>query len=67
MNDATGSTLQYPDRNAISEALAILKVSRATLYKRIAAGLLKITKDGRRSFVTGAEIARYLAACEAES
>lgn len=51
-------------RNSIEETCAILKISRPTLYTRIAAGLLKITKDGRRSFVTASELERYLASCE---
>lgn len=49
-----------PHRNTIEEALAILKVSKPTLYRRIAQGLLKVTKDGARTFISGAELVRYL-------
>ena len=53
-----------PHRNTIEEALVILKVSRPTLYKRVHAGLLKLVKDGKRSFISGTELARYMSECE---
>src|SRR5271169_1352976 len=45
------------------EAARILRLSRAALYQRIQAGQLRIQKDGRRSFVTAAELQRYVASC----
>lgn len=54
-----------PLRNTIDETCHILKLSRATLYQRIRAGLLQTTKDGARTFVSGAEIERYLSRCSA--
>lgn len=54
----------FPPRNTVAETLAILKISRPTFYERVKHGQLKITKDGGRTFVSGSEIARYLAACE---
>ncbi len=47
-------------RFEISEAAHILRISRATLYDRIKAGKLKAQKDGRRSFITEAELRRYV-------
>jgi excisionase family DNA binding protein len=45
----------------INEAARILRLSRATLYERIRAGQLRVQKDGRRSFITAAELQRYVA------
>lgn len=59
--------LRLPQRFSVPEVLEVLKISRPTLYARVKAGLLRVTKDGGRTFVTGAELARYLAACEASS
>jgi hypothetical protein len=46
-------------RFEIAEAARILRISRATLYLRIGAGLIEILKDGRRTFVTATELQRY--------
>ncbi len=54
-----------PHRNTVEEALVILKLSRATLYQRISDGLLRVTKDGGRTFISGAELQRYMKACDA--
>ncbi len=48
-------------RFEISEVAHILRLSRATLYERIRGGEIKTQKDGRRSYVTAAELHRYLA------
>jgi len=45
----------------IPEATRILRLSRATLYERIRAGLIKTQKDGRRSYITAEELQRYVA------
>lgn len=58
---------RFAERNTVKETCAILKLSRSALHKRIKAGLIAITKDGARTFISGAEIARYLAACEAST
>lgn len=58
---------QLPHRNTIEEAAAVLKVSIPTLYRRVAQGLLKTTKDGGRTFISGAELVRYMAACDVSS
>ena len=55
---------KFPRRNTITEAVEILKISRALIYVRIKAGQLRVTKDGARTFISGAELERYLAACE---
>jgi len=48
-------------RFEIPEAARILRMSRAALYGRIQEGELKLQKDGRRSYITAAEIERYVA------
>ena len=45
-------------RYSINQAIAYLGSSRATVYKNISAGTLKIIKDGKRTFVPGSEIVR---------
>jgi hypothetical protein len=44
----------------ITEASRILRMSRASLYERIRLGAIKSQKDGRRSYVTAAELQRYV-------
>jgi excisionase family DNA binding protein len=46
----------------ITEAARILRLSRATLYERVRLGELKTQKDGRRSYITAAELERYVSA-----
>ena len=50
-----------PLRADIPEAANILRMSRAELYKRIAAGKLRVQKEGKRTFITTAELQRYVA------
>jgi hypothetical protein len=45
-------------RFEILEAAKILRISRATLYLRINAGLIAVQKDGRRIYIT--ELRRYV-------
>jgi excisionase family DNA binding protein len=45
----------------IAEAARILKFSRATLYSRISSGAIRTQKDGRRTYITRAELERYVA------
>ncbi len=45
----------------IPEVTRILRLSRATLYERIRAGLIQTQKDGRRSYITAEELQRYVA------
>lgn len=52
----------YPLREAL--ALAGLRPTKG--YQEIAAGRLKVVKNGRRTFVRASEIERYIAALEAE-
>lgn len=53
-----------PARYSIPQFAELTGLSRSTVYERIARGLIKLTKDGRRSFVSRAELERYLKACE---
>jgi hypothetical protein len=50
-------------RFEITEAAGILRMSRAQLYNRIHAGALTPQKDGARSYVTRAELERYVESC----
>lgn len=45
----------------IAEAARILKFSRATLYSRVSSGAIRTQKDGRRTYITRAELERYVA------
>lgn len=54
-----------PLRLEIPEAAEALRISRATLYKRIQAGDIAAQKDGKRTFVTRAELERYVERCSA--
>jgi len=47
-------------RFEITKAARILRISRATLYERIRGGLIATQKDGRRTFITAAELHRYV-------
>jgi len=47
-------------RFEITEAARILRISRAILYDRIHDGLIPTQKDGRRTFITAAELHRYV-------
>lgn len=59
-------TCNFPQRPrySVPELLDALGFSRSTFYARVKAGLIKLTKDGRRSFVSAEELERYLKACE---
>lgn len=59
--------MNLPFRATVKEAAAILRLSRRTLYERVKEGKLKLLRDGGRTFITGVELARYQAACEAEN
>lgn len=48
----------------ISEAARILRISRAQIYNRINDGSLRRQKDGARSFITRAELERYVQSCD---
>jgi excisionase family DNA binding protein len=51
---------ELPQLREIIETARILRMSRATLYERIRAGEIKAQKDGRRRYVTAAELQRYI-------
>lgn len=45
-------------RYSISEADSLLRQSRSKTYEDIANGVLRVTKDGARTYVPGSEIIR---------
>jgi hypothetical protein len=52
-------------RFEVPEAAQILRMSRAQLYNRIHDGTLKPQKDGARTYITRAELVRYVENCGA--
>ena len=52
-------------RFKVREAAQILRMSRAQLYNRIHDGSLKPQKDGARTYITRAELERYVQSCSA--
>lgn len=51
-------------RYTVKEVGELLRLAHATVYRRIADGLLEVTKDGYRTFVTAEALERYLQSCE---
>jgi excisionase family DNA binding protein len=49
-----------PLRFEIGEAARMLRFSRSTLYARIRAGEISAQRDGRRRYITAAELQRYV-------
>jgi excisionase family DNA binding protein len=45
-------------RYTVDEAIVLLRTSRTTLYHHIAAGNLRVLREGKRTFVPGSELAR---------
>jgi hypothetical protein len=59
---------QLPNlRFEIVEAAQILRMSRAQLYNRIQEGCIRLQKDGARSYITHAELERYVDSCAART
>lgn len=53
--------LDERQRFSVNEAIAYLRTSRASFYKLTHTGQLRLIKHGRRSYVSGADIARLSA------
>ncbi|PZR12713.1 MAG: hypothetical protein DI536_14140 [Archangium gephyra] len=56
-----------PLRLSVQEACIALGLSKTSLFERIKSGRLHASKDGGRTFITRAEIERYVAACESST
>lgn len=54
-------------RYSIPQVCQIIGLGRATVYDRITRGLLRVVKDGHRTFISRAELERYLKDCEGQS
>jgi excisionase family DNA binding protein len=52
------SPVDERQRYSLEEAAAYLRLSRSRIYEKIAAKELTPIKDGHRTFISGAEIAR---------
>lgn len=48
--------LDANQRYAIDESAEYLRTSRVQVYKKIAAGQLRLIKDGRRSYISGIDL-----------
>jgi hypothetical protein len=55
---------QPPLRFEVHEAARMLRMSRAQLYNRMKDGLIRVQKDGARTYITRAELERYVASCD---
>jgi len=54
-----------PLRADIDECADLLRMSRACLYNRIAEGVIRAQYDGRRRYVSRAELQRYVRSLDA--
>lgn len=54
-------------RYILPEAFFLLGLPRSSGYERIKTGALRIHKDGRRSYISAAEIDRYVRARDANA
>jgi excisionase family DNA binding protein len=54
-------------RFEIDEAAQILRMSRGQLYHRIQDGSIRPQKDGARTYITRAELERYVLSCAGAS
>jgi hypothetical protein len=65
---ASHQTIELPPlRCEVQEAAQTLRMSRAQVYNRIKAGLLTAQKDGARTYITWAELERYVVSCNKNS
>jgi len=60
--DAVAPTLPSL-RFEVPEAAQILRMSRARLYNRICEGTIRPQKDGASTYITRAELERYVDSC----
>jgi hypothetical protein len=51
----------------VSDAVAMLRMSRAYLYRQIRAGRIRTVKEGDATFITAAALADYVALLEREA
>jgi excisionase family DNA binding protein len=49
-----------PLRVSVNNACSMLGISRTTIYRHAREGLLKITRDGGRSFISMTELKRFV-------
>jgi excisionase family DNA binding protein len=60
----SGFTLAKPRYPLEEAAVELLGISVPTLYRRAAKGLIRLDRDGRRTFISAPELERYLLACQ---
>jgi hypothetical protein len=53
--------------HSISDAMTLLSMSRTVIYEQIRAGRLQTVHQGRRCYITGAAIDRYIELLESEA
>lgn len=54
-------------RYPVTEARGLLGLGHTIFYARVKEGKLRLQKDGKRSFVTAAELARYIESCDQQT
>jgi len=51
----------------VSDAVTVLRMSRAYVYRQIKAGRIRTVKEGDATFITAAALAEYVALLEREA
>lgn len=54
-------------RYPVTEARNLLGLGHSKFYERVKEGKLRLQKDGKRSFVTAAELTRYIDSCDQQA
>jgi hypothetical protein len=67
MTTATRTMHPAPLLYKVSDATAMLRMSRAYLYRQIKAGRLRTVKEGDATFITATALAEYVALLEREA
>lgn len=74
VSDPAWHQLRYEDGSShgpllykVSDAVMILRMSRAFIYKQIKAGRLSTVKEGGATFITASALADYVALLESEA
>ena len=53
-------TFNLPKRYTPEEAYGLLRISRTTLFKRLASGAIPYVKDGKRIFILEEDLVKYM-------
>jgi len=67
MTSTTQAMRATPLMYKISDAVTLLRMSRAYVYRQIKAGRIRTVKEGEATFITAAALAEYVALLEREA